>query len=281
LTDPFATRIFEIFQRSAFHSTNDARTTDKGKRKLDFDRIKVNRTGGHAQSFMITDEIVGTVEPGKKYRIGLTNLVPTDVEVSESFKQRGQGQAPANVRFRGSWITTDDGNATDSNILGGSGTLQINQTELCIPEIVATAKNLSFYGAKLVQVGDIIEFETNALLPVTLMRVGSAYVEHYLKVENKGGGAYIEYHDRPHLHVPTDKSATGCMIIGRSLGDEYILSAFKIPFGYGIYTPPNLLHADAFLVGNFLVVYSVTDHFSTVIFRSPDHQLVDLHIVAS
>lgn len=70
------------------------------------------------------------------------------------------------------------------------------------------------------------------------------------------------------------------MIIGHSLGDEYMLSAFEIPFGYGIYTPPNLLHADAFLIGNFLVVYSVTDQFSTVIFRSRNQQLVDLGIVA-
>jgi hypothetical protein len=246
---------------------------------LDFDRINVNRTGDHPQSFMITDDVVGTVEPGERYQIALDGLVSTDGEVSESFKQQRHGHPPAHVRFHGAWITTDDTNATDANILGGSGTLQIDQTELWIPQVVATAKNLSFYGAKLVKVGDIIEFETDASLPVTLTSVGSTYVEHYLKVENKGGGAYIEFHDRPHLHVPTDKSATGCMIIGHSRGDEYTLSAFKIPFGYGIYTPPNLLHADAFLVGTFLVVYSVTDHFSTVIFRTCDHQLVDLQIV--
>ena len=244
---------------------------------MDFDRIKVNRTGDHVQSFMVTDEVLGTVEPRKRYRITINGLVLTDANNSESFKQKRQIQTPANVQFHGAWITTDDGKATDANILGGSGTLQINQTELCIPQVVATAENLSFYGAKLVQLGDIIEFETTETLPVTITRVGSSYVEHYLKLENKGGGAYIEYHDRPHLHLPTDKSSSGSMIIGHSLGNKYTLSAFKIPFGYGIYTPPNLLHADAFLIGKFLVIYSVTDHFSTVIFRTPDRELVDVH----
>ena len=255
-------------------------TTGKGTQKLDIDRIKVNRAGDNAQSFMITDDIIGTVEPGKRYQIALNGLVPTDADVSDNFNERIRGQAPANVKFRGSWITTDDKNATDSNILGGLGTLQIDQTELGVPGVKATAKGLSYYGAKLVKVGAVIEFETNAILPVTLMRVGCAYVDHYLKVEHKGGGAYIEYHDRPHLHLPTNESATGYMIIGHSLGDEYMLSAFEIPFGYGIYTPPNLLHVDAFLIGNFLVVYSVTDQFSTVIFRSRNQQLVDLGIVA-
>lgn len=251
------------------------------KRKLDLDRLKVNRTGDHAQSFMITDEVLGTVEPGKRYRITLNGLVLTDADISQSFKHKRQVKTPANIQFHGVWVTTEDAKATDANILGGSGTLQINQTELCIPEVVATAENLSFYGAKLVQLGDIIEFETTEALPVTITRVGSSYVEHYLKVENKGGGAYIEYHDRPHLHLPTDKSTSGSMIIGHSFDNKYTLSAFKIPFGYGIYTPPNLLHADAFLVGKFLVIYSVTEHFSTVIFRSPNHELVDVNTGAS
>ena len=111
---------------------------------MDIDRIKVNRAGDNAQSFMITDDIIGTVEPGKRYQIALNGLVPTDADVSDNFNERIRGQAPANVKFRGSLITTDDKNATDSNILGGLGTLQIDQTELGVPEVKATAKGLSY-----------------------------------------------------------------------------------------------------------------------------------------
>jgi len=69
------------------------------------------------------------------------------------------------------------------------------------------------------------------------------------------------------------------MIIGHQKDGEYRLSAYKIPFGYGIYTPPHLLHADAFLVGRYIVVYSVTENFSTVILKSKNNELVDVRII--
>ena len=100
------------------------------------------------------------------------------------------------------------------------------------------------------------------------MNIGETYVEHYLKVPKLGGATYIEYHDRPHFHLPLNRSASGHMVLGHFKGNEYILSAFKIPFGYGIYTPPELLHADAYLIGRYMVVYSITEHFSTVLFKN-------------
>lgn len=247
---------------------------------IDIDKIIVNRIGNDAQSYMITDAVIGYVMPGNSYQVTHEGLIQTENIAAQKIRREVGGPAPLHVRFTGSWITSDETTPTDANIFGGLGTLAIGQSDLEIPEAPATAAALAYYDAHLVEIDDVIEFESDAVLPVTLMSIGSTYVDQYLKVEEKGGGAYLEYHDMPHFHMPIDASASGHLILGRAEDNEYILSAFKIPFGFGIYTPPNVLHADAYLVGKYLVVYAETDHFSTVIFRSPNQGLVDVRIAA-
>ena len=131
----------------------------------------------------------------------------------------------------------------------------------------------------LAAVGDPVVFESNQNLPVTIMNIGPAYVSDYLHVEGRGGGAFIEYHDRPHLHMPLERSAEGHILLGRVDGDEYLFSGFKIPFGFAIYTFPFTLHADPYLVGRYLVVYSMTTNYSTVVFQTPDSKIVHTQIV--
>ena len=245
---------------------------------LDFDDIAVNRMGKDEQSYMITDAVIGSVSPGNSYQVTHAGLIQTDKDITPGYRQRSENTVPPNVCFTGSWGTSDDTTATEANILGGFGSLHVQQSPLEIPEAPTTAATLAYYGARLIELDDVIEFESDAVLPVTLVSIGSTYVDNYLQVEEFGGGAYIEYHDRPHLHMPIEACTGGHLILGRSSNDEYRLSAFRIPFGFGIYTPPYLLHADAYLVGKFLVVYSVTPNFSTVIFRSSKQQLVDVQI---
>jgi len=45
--------------------------------------------------------------------------------------------------------------------------------------------------------------------------------------------------------------------------------------------PPEVLHADPYLVGNYLVIYSVTKNFSNAVLCSPDGGVVDVKIAAS
>jgi len=106
------------------------------------------------------------------------------------------------------------------------------------------------------------------------MNIGKSYEDDYLKIENLGGGSYIEYHDRHHFHLPLDSKAEGHMIIGCIKDRKYTLSANKIPFGYGIYTPPNLLHPDAYLTGRYIIVYSVAKHFLTVLLKPKTMRLL-------
>jgi hypothetical protein len=244
----------------------------------EIDKIVVHRIGDDDQSYMITDDVIGYVAPGTSYRATLGGLIPTETLAAPKTKRNEQGSAPAHVRVSGTWTTADDTDAVDANILGGFGTLALDRAVLEIPEAPSTVDALAYYDAHLIKLGDSIKFETDANLPVTLMSIGSTYVEHYLKLEEKGGGTYIEYHDRPHFHMPIDETASGHMILGHSRDGDFVFSGFEIPFGYAIYTSPYVLHADAYLVGKFLVVYSVTDDFSTVIMRSTDRRLVDVRI---
>ena len=92
---------------------------------------------------------------------------------------------------------------------------------------------------------------------------GADFPPRWLHVAEKGGGSYLEWHDRPHLHMPLDADAGGYLILGRRDGDDYVVSAFRILFGSAVYIPPEVLHADPYLVGNYLVIYSVTKNFPT------------------
>jgi hypothetical protein len=39
-----------------------------------------------------------------------------------------------------------------------------------------------------------------------------------------------------------------------------------------------VLHADPYLIGRYLVIYSVTENFSNVVFRAPDGGMVDVRV---
>ena len=245
---------------------------------MEFEDIKVKRSGATPNSFMITEDVIGSVLPGRKYKASINGLIETNAK-STIKNIDFDIVEPKYISIDGDWMPEGNDISSNANLLGGFGTLKINDRVLNIPGNLATHANLAYYGAKLVKLDDIFEFETEAELPVTIMNIGSAYVEEYLKIESLGGGAYIEYHDRPHFHLPIDAEAKGQMIIGHQKDGEYRLSAYRIPFGYGIYTPPHLLHADAFLVGRYIVVYSVTENFSTVLLKSKRNELVDVKII--
>ncbi len=141
---------------------------------------------------------------------------------------------------------------------------------MVIPEAPPTPEALAYYGARLYRHGDGITFDTDRDMPVTITDIGPTYATGFLHVEGKGGGAFIEHHAPPHLHMPLDPSAGGHMLLGRSDGDDYRLSAFPIPYGSAIYTPPNVLHADPYLIGRHLIIYAATEAYSTVVFRTRD-----------
>lgn len=242
------------------------------------DRLEVNRHGDQPGSHMVTESINGHVAPGASYRLeadGFLSAVPEDAPTPSAVVN---DTPPPNVRISGAWRGGDGSKATDGNILGGVGTLIVNEADVAIPEAPCTAVALGFYGAALLSVGDILSFDTNANMPVTVMEIGSNYTDGFLHLEEKGGGTYLEHHDRPHLHVPLNRESAGHMLYARQDGDSYLISGFRIPHGKAVYSTPHVLHADAYLIGRYTVIYSLTDNFSNVVFRSEDGTLVNASV---
>ena len=151
----------------------------------------------------------------------------------------------------------------------------------CDAGIEATAEALAFYSARLVKPGESFSFENDVPLPVAHMRIGSGYVDGYIRHPQRGGGIYMEYHDRPHFHLPRERECGGYLMLGKVLqSDEpkyfddspelikphytsqtFAVTGFKIPFGYAVFTGRNVLHNDSYLFGAYSVVYSVTENY--------------------
>lgn len=132
------------------------------------------------------------------------------------------------------------------------------------------------------KIGDTIMFNSDAPLPVTIMNIGKNYAQDYLMNSEYGGGFYLEVHDRPHFHMPLNENAKGYLVLGKMISEDlYELSAFRIPFGYAIYTPGGIIHDDGFLVGDYMVIFSVTKEYKTAIVKGPDMEPALVTVVPS
>lgn len=229
----------------------------------DLDRIVVDRQGEHPAAFMTTVGVSGMVDGLGTYVIGSQGIQSVEAQTIEP--QAVVPRQPPQVVFQGRWLSAAEGAESGNNILGQNGRLEVDALRLEIPEAKATPEHLAYYGAKLVAFGEPFQFETAEPMPTTTMAIGSHYVDGFITDQEKGGGVYLEHHNLPHFHMPLNDDASGHLILGkRSESGLFEVSAFPIPYGFGIYTGPEVLHDDAFLVGDYEVVYGLAPEFSTV-----------------
>lgn len=231
---------------------------------MDMDRLLVNRQGTSEEGNMTTEKIINILLPNRTYKIG-----------SDILKVHREINPPDNLHIHNWKQKKSDNNYDNSNILGLNDILVVN-SPLHIPEIVATNENLAYFNCKMYKHGDIINFNLDKELPITKMNIGERYVEEYLM--GKGGGAYIEYHDTPHFHMPLNNRSDGFLILGRFTKDKCVLSAVRIPYGYAIYTSPYTIHCDAFLTGEYIVAYTIADNYHTVLLKDNDGIPADIII---
>lgn len=244
-------------------------------------KLIVNRSGSAKDAMMVTRDVPGYVSPQKHYQftwkasgrgcaIGLIEVQSEQVDCPARLPKEGI-IAPKQAVLTGEWVTQESVFNADANILGGMGSLILSSEEaVSIPVLDATPQTLAFYNAYLLSIGSIVQFETKHDLPVVDVSIGQHYVEHFLSNEQYGGGEYIEYHDQPHFWAPSSPDCSGHILLGRQEQDTFYMTGFRIPFGHAIYMSPFTLHSDAYLVGDYLVVYTVADHYSTVIFKKPN-----------
>ena len=241
--------------------------------KRDLTTLIVDRTGASEDAFMRTEHFLGHVHPGNVYRVdfnGMTHDPAANVPILPDAVE------PPHAVLDGTWDNDIDLTIEDANILGGNGRYLLPEgaETLVIPEAEATPEHLAYYDCHLVPVGGTVNFNANAPLPITVTSVGQTYAVDYLQNAAHGGGEYLEVHDRPHFHMPLDEEAGGHLIIGKTYPDgTRRVSAFRVPFGFGVMMAPWAIHADSHLIGRYMVIYSATKNFSTVIVRKSSGDL--------
>jgi hypothetical protein len=152
--------------------------------------------------------------------------------------------------------------------------MEQDQETLHIPVFEARKDLVSFFNCQLLNIGEHVQFSCDEqdknCLPVIKLEVGSRYVDEILMHPDHGGGFFLEHHSPPHFHMPLTQDSAGFLILAKQhqQSNSYHIAGFKIPFGSAIYSPPHVIHSDAFLIGAYRVVYTTTKEFSTVVFRN-------------
>lgn len=242
--------------------------------------LLVNRQGTDSNAYMRTENIIGHAEHGKLYQLGWQGL--TEIEDDGQEIQLPEAEEPPHAVLTGQWQQEVDLTTEDANILGGMGTyyLRNDDTGIQIPVAKCSPENLAYYDSQLVKVGETTRFDSTGNLPITITAVGKTYAQNYLMDPVKGGGTYLEVHDRPHFHMPVEEDAAGYLILGKQDKDGADrVSAFQIPYGYAVHMAPWAIHSDAYLTGRYLVIYSATPEFSTVIIRQQNGDLGNIEFV--
>lgn len=252
---------------------------------MNYQDIFVNRIGKTPESFMRTNKLVQVFKPDsllkfEKFNLHLQKtknlLKPKPNTENKSSVKFTQVQNINFVQIKGKFVKSFLAEKTSNNILGVNDFFITQCKFITIPETKATEETLEIFNCKLIKPGDIFSFNSNKELPLFEVSVGPEYVQEYLLKENFGNGFYIETHDTPHYHQPIDTNSCGFLVLGLIVESELILTKFKIPFGYGVYMEPKTLHSDAFLVGNYHVVYTKTQEYSTYLFMNQDNTIIQV-----
>ncbi len=243
----------------------------------DLPLIMVDRTGSSTDSHMRTLSVIQSVNPSEPYMITKDGFIKSrDYKSTSSI---AEAITPNHVQVSGDWTGNASPHSLNANILGRIDTIYVDTDELTIPGCLATRERLAYYGAQLVKLGETVIFEANGPLPVTTMSIGANYADDYLMSQAFGGGFYLEYHDRPHFHMPLNDDAKGYLVLGKLVGEKvYHLTAFAIPFGYAVHTPGGIIHDDGLLVGDYLVIYSVTNDFKTAVVKDIEDAIVHVGV---
>ena len=265
-------------------------------------RYLLNRIGKEKTSFFITKDIIGHVSPGKLFQLAKVNpkkidgalytekYKGSDISVIEAkpdknllkqakaknkkfvsafLKKEDKTTPPPYALLKGKWNHTLINSGAGNNVFGGMSTfVDEKNTTVSVPVVTATNENLAFYGAYLVAVNDTLVFDCEKKMGITVIELGKTYVSGYLMQKKFSDGLSMEYHNAPHLWVPTTPKSKGYIILGRHVNGTYYTTGFEIPYGYAVYASPFVIHTDEFLVGEFLLVFTDPSEVSAVELRN-------------
>jgi hypothetical protein len=239
---------------------------------MNFRNIFVNRFGTSENAFMITHRLICIYKPNTVLCLKDGNLIETDYLPNQN--AQSYSSAPPNIVINGKiddYIETTENN----NILGKNQIMILdNSSEINIPIAETTEEHLNFFGCKLIINNTLFQLKNEIEMPFFQVSIGEKYVEDYLLKDTYGGGFYIERHNTPHYHQSMNENSRGYLILGKQVTNGILLSKFRIPPGCAIYTPSNAYHSDAYLVGDYLVIYNKPDDYNTYILKTSDNKII-------
>ncbi len=139
-----------------------------------------------------------------------------------------------------------------ANTFGGMGALLVPDG-FTIPTVTATAENVKHYGLRLIENGEHFAADS-PVCEIVMMRYDYTrdYKRDFLMRKHGGGGVFVETHAFPHIHIPLSEACGGYIVIGKSVSHgNFHFTAFRIPYGFALYTPANTIHGDGTLVGEY------------------------------
>lgn len=241
-----------------------------------FSEIFVDRRGTNNNSFMKTTQLLSIIDSLKNVKVVDNKLI----NVSEPINYNNDNTIDKTIKYVKIKVkiiyNLSDEQINENNILGKNDYLISDEENIIIPENETTSQLLNFYGAKLINTNEIFNLNYRHHLPLFNMEIGNDYVSEYLLKENYGDGFYIETHDTPHYHQPSDENAKGYLILGKFEDGYLYLSKFNIPYSKAIFTPSHILHNDAYLIGNYNVIYTKTPNYSTYILKNPQNKIINV-----
>lgn len=261
-------------------------TDDTKIQKLSgYEPSKVNKllhlNRGPEGANMLTHGLYRLVHHNKSYLFQETGLTPTEDTANHAIDLEHQAHHPIKtttppfLEITVDWDATPFFSGDNNNILGDNGRLYIDEPLITIPCVKASQAELAFYGAILINPGDIICFP-DPTYPIWSMTIQESYVTNFLMTE-QGGGFYLEYHqDQPHYHHAINGSGYYLLAKWNENKSKLLMTGFQIPNGHAVYTMKNSIHCDAGLIGDYLVGYTTSEKCSTVLLRSQNEKLVEI-----
>lgn len=261
----------------------------KNLKKSNYEKMKelfVKRIGKIDNSFMITKKLLEIFNPNQVLQQINNKLIKLDKSYNNnlSLKKIKNCKKPKQIIIRGK-IQEHEQNLllTQNNILGSNDyfyldtNIDMNKNKINIPIEETSNEYLGYYNVYILEQNQVFNLNNNKELGFFEMSIGSEYVNGFLLEEGLGDGFYLESHDLPHYYFSSDLNSKGYLILGENIDNGFALTAFEIGSNKPIYISPFVYHSDAYLVGEYNVIYGKTNNYKTYLFRTNDKKIIDIY----
>jgi hypothetical protein len=188
---------------------------------------------------------------------GVTNWT---IDNQSNSGMRHYTEVPDMITVKATWYTATEAlqhnikvtAGSSGNVFGAMGALLVPD-HFEIPTVTATKENVRHYGLELIENGKELTIRSEQC-DIVMMKYDytDIYKKDFLMQKYGGGGIFVETHEFPHIHIPLSEHCGGYIVIGKQISAaEFNFTAFRIPYGYALYTPSNTIHGDGTLVGEY------------------------------